>query len=118
MMLFVAVVTLHVGAIGLQAASSSLSHDKTVTNAAATVDIASGKPVVTVHLTNLSSVALDAWQLRLVYDLGSGSPATLDITADVVLDMADQGSANRGPVPPGGNRDRTYVLVGVHLVPP
>jgi hypothetical protein len=48
----------------------------------ATVDVSPGQSFVRVHIRNLASADLEAWQIRLVYDLGSGLPSTLDITTD------------------------------------
>jgi hypothetical protein len=85
-----------------------------VSRVSATVDVVPGTAKVIVHIKNLSKVPLEAWQVRLEYDLGSGSPSSLDITADTSLDRAipEILAMGQGPIPPGVTQDRVFVLGG------
>jgi hypothetical protein len=85
-----------------------------VTRASATVEPMPGKPLALVHLKNLGSVPIETWQIRLVFDLGSGEPSSLDITVDAALDPAPSETPDRGrgSIFPGATRDKAFALGG------
>jgi len=83
--------------------------------AIAAVDVVLGQPRVIVHITNNASLALDAWQLRVDYQLASGSRDTLYVTSDTCFDTSPPGTPGRGAILSGQSRDETISLPDVPL---
>jgi hypothetical protein len=86
-----------------------------VQKAVATIDLVLGQPVVTVHLTNKASLAVEAWELRVDYELVSGSRDTLDVTTDTCFNSSPPGTPGSGAIPAGQTREQTISLPGVPL---
>jgi hypothetical protein len=86
-----------------------------VQKAFATVESVPGQPRVIVHLTNNASLALDAWQVRVDYQLASGSRSSLYVTSDTYFDTSPTGTPDSGPIPSQQTRDDTISLPGVPL---
>jgi hypothetical protein len=86
-----------------------------VQRAVATVDVVLGEPRVIVHLTNKASLAMEAWELRVDYQLVSGSRSTLDITTDTCFNSSPPGTPGVGAIPGGQTRDETILLPGIPL---
>lgn len=77
-----------------------------VGTASVTVDVVSGRAEVVAHVRNdHQTLALEAWQIRLVADTGGDVPYTVDITTDT---YAGIGRTGRGPLGPGQTRDFTF----------
>jgi hypothetical protein len=81
-----------------------------ISRATATVDIVPGKPYVMAHITNLPKVTLDALQIRVDYDAGTGAQS-LDLTFDGGLVLYEFPTGL--PVPPGATRDEVVDVGGV-----
>ena len=86
-----------------------------VQRAVATVDVVLGEPRVIVHLTNKASLAMEAWELRVDYQLVSGSRSTVDITTDTCFNSSPPGTPGVGAIPGGQTRDETILLPGIPL---
>lgn len=86
-----------------------------VHNADATVELVLGQPRVIVHLTNKASLAVEAWQLRVNYQLASGEPRTLDVTTDTCFNSAPRGTGS-GAILSEETRDEIISLPGVPLL--
>ena len=81
--------------------------------ASVTVDLVSGQPTVVVHVTNRSTVELEAWEVRIEYDLGSGVRNSLHVTTDGGFNPPPPGATDRGPIQPGATRHETIALGGI-----
>ena len=86
-----------------------------VQKAVATVDVVLGQPLVIVHLTNKASLDMEAWELRVDYQLVSGSRSTLDITTDTCFNSSPPGTPGVGAIPGGQTRDESILLPGIPL---
>jgi hypothetical protein len=86
-----------------------------VQKAVATVDLVLGEPRVIVHLTNTASLDMEAWELRVDYQLVSGSRSTLDITTDNCFNSSPPGTPGVGAIPGGQTRDESILLPGIPL---
>jgi hypothetical protein len=86
-----------------------------VQKADATVELVLGQPRVIVHLTNKASLAVEAWQLRVDYQLVSGSRDTLDITTDTCFNSSPPGTPGSGAILREETREQTISLPGVPL---
>jgi hypothetical protein len=96
-----------VGAVsGLQVQKSR------VLRASATVDILEGQRKLVVHLRNDASVLLEAWSVRIEYDLGK-SHKTMEVGIDTATSEAEPGEIpDHGPIMPGETRDVQYPVDG------
>jgi hypothetical protein len=81
----------------------------------ATVDLVLGQPRVIVHLTNKASLAVEAWQLRVDYQLVSGRRDTLYVTVDTCFDSSPPGTPGSGAIPSEETREETFSLPDVPL---
>jgi hypothetical protein len=86
-----------------------------VQKAIATVEPVQGQPRVIVHLTNNASRAVEAWQLRVDYQLASGVSDTLDVTTDACFNASPAGTLGSGAILSQETRDQTFGLPGVPI---
>lgn len=84
----------------------SLQKRPDVKNVTATVKAVPGESTVEVNVVNRSTLALHGWQIKLLYSTASLGPREMDVSYDGALDEPPN-----GPVAPGGNRSRRYLLV-------
>lgn len=96
-------------AVGTRAAEAQTPPAK----ATATVELLPGLPSVVVRITNLSNVPLEAWQIRLSYDVPSGTRQSFEVTTDTYLEAMNP-PPGRGPIQPGQSREKR---LGVGAVP-
>jgi hypothetical protein len=75
--------------------------------ASATIEVLPGKPEVIVHLRNDAGVVLQAWSVRIEYDLAA-SRKTKEVGVDTATNEVD--TPDRGPILPGRIRDVHYYL--------
>jgi hypothetical protein len=90
-------------AVGLNA---TVRQGPLLSRVSTTVDLIPGTAAVLVRITNSSTVPLDAWQIRLLYDVGSESEGNVDIT----YDGATSEIPGAGPIAPGATRERTFAI--------
>jgi hypothetical protein len=83
-----------------------------VTRAAATLQIVQGQRMVMVRLTNLGAVTLDAWELRVTFDLASGERQSVEVATDTYLTDREAPFLGQGPVAPGKTKEMAVVLPG------
>jgi hypothetical protein len=86
-----------------------------VQKADATVELVLGQPRVIVHLTNKASLAVEAWQLRVDYQLASGDRGTLYVTSDTCFDSTPPGTRGSGAISSDETRDEIISLPGVPI---
>lgn len=86
-----------------------------VSKAYATVDIVPGQPRVTVRITNISKIPLEAWRTRITYEDGSASAKIFEVTTDSYLGLSLNGPPRPdiGPIPFNGFREQTFMLPSV-----
>jgi hypothetical protein len=70
---------------------------------------------VIVHVTNMASLALEAWQLRVDYQLMSGSRGTVYVTSDTCFDSSPPGTLGSGAILSQDTREETIPLPDVAL---
>jgi hypothetical protein len=87
-----------------------------VQNAVATVEPVPGQPRVIVHLTNNARPAVEAWQLRVDYQLASGARGTLDVTTDSCFNASPPGTLGSGAILSQETREQTFALPSVPIV--
>ena len=80
-----------------------------ISKATASVEPVPGQARVVVQIRNLSNVAMEAWRLKVVYDLGPG-PTSVDIVSDAGLDPDFPGA---GAIGAGTTRRQIVALPGI-----
>jgi hypothetical protein len=83
-----------------------------VSKVAADVELVLGKSEVIVRVTNLGTLALEAWSYSVTYALDSGSSTRLDVTVDA---FATVGDPMIGPINPGETRASIVALPGIPI---
>jgi hypothetical protein len=96
----------HVGIADARQADSQPA----LTRASATLRIVPGQRMVMVRLTNLGSVTLDAWELRITFDLASGERQSVEVATDTYLTDREAPFLGQGPVAPGKTKEMAVVL--------
>jgi hypothetical protein len=86
-----------------------------VQKAVATVELVLGQPRLIVHITNTANVAVEAWQLRVDYQLVSGSRDTLDVTTDTCFNTSPPGTPGSGAIQSEETREQIIALPDVAL---
>ncbi len=80
----------------------------------ATVELPPGEATAIVQLRNEAALPIEAWQIRLTYDVGAGTLIHLDVTTDGYLSLARRTAVpGFGPIPPGSTRVTKLVLGGI-----
>ena len=97
-------------ALGTAGPDATVRQGPPVNRVSTTVDLIPGTAAVVVRITNRSAVPLDAWQIRLLFDVGLQSEGNVDITYDGAIDELP----HTGPIAPGATRERTF---GIGHVP-
>jgi len=82
---------------------------KAVSAVSATVELLPDKPLVIVRITNNGEIALDAWEIRLLYTTPSTPRGEMGIASDATS-ATDYATAQ---VPSKGTRVKTYALDGI-----
>jgi hypothetical protein len=112
---YVAAAILGTCSIALDPANAASFQQSKVFRASATVAIVPGKPEVVVRLRNASSVPLEAWELRIEYDVAGGPRKTIHPVIETATDEAEPGTPGRGAILPGEARDVPYAVDGEPL---
>jgi len=81
-----------------------------ISSASATVTVVPGTAEVVVHLLNEGKVPLEAWDLRIAYELADGTHKVTEVGIDTSSDESDPATPGRGAIQPGEIRDRRHVL--------
>ena len=98
---------------GVQAAVTSATPQVAPTQASVKAELVKGRADVIVHITNHSKLPIEAWHLRIAYDLGAGAQSQVEVTTDTYLNSGTV--VGRGPVQPGETRQKTFALPGVPI---